>query len=175
MTQSPLQVVVMGVTGAGKTTIARALALTLDRAYVDADDLHPSSNVTKMAAGDPLDDTDRGPWLELVGRAIAGRPDGVVVACSALRRRYRDALRQHAPGVFFVHLAPSQTVLESRLAMRADHFMPPSLLPSQFDALEPLQVDEAGLTIDAPGSVDELVVAIVRRLPERATGRVQSS
>ena len=165
----------MGVTGSGKTTIARALGRTLDLAYVDADDLHPSSNVTKMAAGQPLDDTDRGPWLESVGRAIAGRADGVVVACSALKRRYRDALRQHAPGIFFVHLAPSQTVLESRLAERPDHFMPPSLLPSQFDALEPLEGGEAGVTIAETGPVDELVGAIVRRLPEQATGRVQSS
>jgi gluconokinase len=166
VTQSPLQVVVMGVTGAGKTTIAQALGLTLDLPYVDADDLHPPSNVTKMAAGQPLDDSDRGPWLESVGRAIAGRPDGVVVACSALKRRYRDALRQHAPGIFFVHLAPTQTVLESRLASRPGHFMPPSLLPSQFDALEPLELGEAGTTVEATGPVHEVVASIVRRLPD---------
>jgi len=161
-------VVVMGVTGAGKTTVARALGLTLKLEYVDADALHSASNVTKMAAGHPLDDTDRGPWLEAVGRATVGRPHGVVVACSALKRRYRDALRHHAPGIFFVHLALPAAVLESRLASRPDHFMPPSLLPSQLDALEPLEAGEAGITVEATGPVDEIVATIVRHLPEQA-------
>ena len=157
----------MGVTGAGKTTIAQALAAALDVAYIDADDLHPASNVGKMSAGVPLDDEDRRPWLELVGYAVAGRPQGAVVACSALKRRYRDALREHAPELFFVHLAPSPAVLEVRLAARPDHFMPPGLLASQLDALEALEADEAGATIETTGPVDELVSAIVARLPKR--------
>ena len=158
----------MGVTGAGKTTIARALGLALNLEYLDADALHPSANVAKMAAGHPLDDSDRGPWLDAVGRATVGRPRGVVVACSALKRRYRDALRHHAPGIFFVHLALPETVLESRLASRPDHFMPRSLLPSQLDALEPLEAGEAGITVEATVPVDEIVATIVRHLPEQA-------
>jgi len=154
----------MGVTGAGKTTVAQALALALDIAYVDADDLHPAANVRKMSAGVPLDDADRRPWLDLVGNSVAGRPEGVVVACSALKRRYRDALRAHAPALFFAHLAPSSAVLEARLETRPDHFMPQSLLKSQLDALEPLEADEAGITIETTGPVDELVSAIVARL-----------
>jgi gluconokinase len=162
---TPLRVAVMGVTGAGKTTIARALAVALDVAYIDADDLHPASNVKKMSAGVPLDDDDRRPWLELVGYAVAGQREGAVVACSALKRRYRDALRAHAPALFFVHLAPAPTVLEARLTARTDHFMPPSLLASQLDALEPLGEDEDGVTICSTGSVDEVVSAVVARLP----------
>jgi gluconokinase len=163
----PLQVAVMGVTGAGKTTISQALAAALDVAYIDTDDLHPASNVKKMSAGVPLNDSDRQPWLDLVGYAIAGRPEGVVVACSALKRRYRDALRAHAPALFFAHLAPSSAVLEARLDARPDHFMPTSLLESQLDALEPLEADEAGVTIETTGPVDELVSAIVARLAPR--------
>ena len=173
-TTTPLHVAVMGVTGAGKTTIAQALAAALDVAYIDADDLHSASNVKKMFAGAPLDDEDRRPWLELVGYALAGRLEGAVVACSALKRRYRDALREHAPALFFVHLAPAPTVLEARLTARTDHFMPPSLLASQLDALEPLDEGEAGITIEATGSVDELVSAIVARLPDEARNGVES-
>lgn len=172
-TGAPLQIAVMGVTGAGKTTIARALAAALDVAYIDGDDLHPASNVRKMAAGVPLDDEDRRPWLELVGYAVAGCPEGVVIACSALKKRYRVALREHAPALFFVHLAPSPVVLEARVAARPDHFMPPSLLASQLDALEPLK-DEAGITIEATGAVDELVSAICARLPDEAREQAES-
>ena len=165
---APLQIAVMGVTGAGKTTVAQALAAELHAEYIDADDLHPASNVSKMSAGVPLDDEDRRPWLELVGYTVASRTGGVVVACSALKRRYRDALREHAPALFFVHLAPSPTVLEARLAARPDHFMPPGLLGSQLDTLETLEADEAGATIKATGRVDELVSAIVALLLEEA-------
>ena len=166
---APLQIAVMGVTGAGKTTVAQALAAKLDAEYIDADDMHPASNVSKMSAGVPLDDEDRRPWLELVGYTVASRTGGVVVACSALKRRYRDALREHAPALFFVHLAPSPTVLEARLALaRPDHFMPPGLLGSQLDTLETLGAGEAGATIRATGRVDELVSAIVALLLEEA-------
>jgi gluconokinase len=160
---APLRIAVMGVAGAGKTTIARALAAAIDVAYIDADDLHPAANVRKMSAGVPLDDEDRWPWLKLVGDAVASRPGGVVVACSALKRRYRDALREQAPALFFVHLAPSPAVIEARLAARPDHFMPPSLLASQFDTLEPLE-GEVGITIEATAAVDELVSSICERL-----------
>ena len=170
---APLRIAVMGVAGAGKTTIARALAAAIDVAYIDADDLHPAANVRKMSAGVPLDDEDRWPWLELVGDAVASRPGGVVVACSALKKRYRDALREQAPALFFVHLAPSPAVIEARLAARPDHFMPPSLLASQLDALEPLE-GEVGITIEATAAVDELVSSICERLLGGAGERARS-
>jgi carbohydrate kinase (thermoresistant glucokinase family) len=96
----------MGVTGAGKTTVARAMSVALGVPYIDADDLHPPSNVEKMAAGVPLDDNDRWPWLRLVGSEAADGTDGVVIACSAIKRRYRNALRVGTPSLIFVHLAP---------------------------------------------------------------------
>jgi len=172
-TGAPLQIAVMGVAGAGKTTIGRALAAALEVAFIDADDLHPPSNVRKMSAGVPLEDEDRWPWLDLVGSAVARETGGVVVACSALRKRYRDALRERASALVFVHLAPSPLVLEARLAARADHFMPPSLLASQLETLEPLE-GEAGMTIEATGAVDEVVSAICAGLVGKAQGRATS-
>jgi carbohydrate kinase (thermoresistant glucokinase family) len=164
---APLRIAVMGVAGAGKTTIGRALAAALGVAFVDADDLHPPANVSKMSAGVPLEDDDRWPWLEVVGRVVAAKPEGVVVACSALKRRYRDALRAHAPGLLFAHLAPAEAVLEARLHSRPDHFMPPTLLESQLDALEPLEADEAGVTIQTTGAIDEIVRTITVHLQSR--------
>ena len=139
-------VVVMGVSGSGKSTVGSALAAELGWAFLDADDLHPAANVAAMAAGRPLDDTDRAPWLEAVGAWLdTHRP--CVVACSALRRRYRDVLRRD--GVLFVHLAGDHTLLAERLAGRTGHFMPAALLDSQLDALEPPEADEAALCVDA--------------------------
>ena len=168
---APLRIAVMGVAGAGKTTIGRALAAALDVAFIDADDLHPPSNVSKMSVGVPLKDDDRWPWLDVVGRALAGRAEGSVVACSALKRRYRDALRAHAPELLFVHLAPPPALLDARLHARPDHFMPPSLLESQLEALEPLEADEAGVTIGTTAPVDELVSEIVVRLADPMSRR----
>jgi gluconokinase len=165
---APLRIAVMGVAGAGKTTIGRALAAALDVTFIDADDLHPPSNVSKMSAGVPLDDDDRWPWLDVVGSAVADRSGGSVIACSALKRRYRDALRAHAAGLLFVHLAPPPALLRARLRSRPDHFMPPSLLESQLGALEPLEADEAGVTITTTALVDELVSEIVGRLRDRS-------
>lgn len=157
----------MGVAGAGKSTIGRALAAALGVAFVDADDLHPTSNVSKMSRGVPLQDDDRWPWLDEVGRAIVDRADGSVVACSALKRRYRDALRAQAPELLFAHLAPPPALIDARLHARPDHFMPATLLESQLAALEPLAEDEAGITIARTGPVDELVSKIVAALADR--------
>jgi gluconokinase len=145
-----MRVVIMGVTGSGKTTVARAVAQSFGWEFADGDDLHPPSNVSKMAAGTPLTDQDRAPWLDAVGAWLAER-DGAVIACSALKRAYRDSLRAAAPGTLFVHLAAPRDVLEERVARRlveSGHFAGPGLLASQFDALEPLSADEVGGVID---------------------------
>ena len=155
----------MGVTGAGKTTVGIALAERLGLRFVDADDLHPAANVEKMAAGIPLTDDDRWPWLAAVGDALAeaGEP-GLVVACSSLKRAYRDAIRARADGVRFVHLTAPPELLRDRLGHRTGHFMPATLLDSQLAILEPLDADEAGATVDVSGAVDENVDAVVEAL-----------
>lgn len=148
-------IVVMGVSAAGKTSVALELARLLDRVPVDADDLHPAANVAKMSAGVPLDDEDRRPWLAVVGARLA-EADRPVVACSALKRTYRDQLRDAAPGTVFVHLDGAPELLQQRSASRIGHFMPASLLASQLDTLEPLETDEAGIRIDVTLSVAEI-------------------
>lgn len=135
----------MGVAGSGKTTLGAALAAQFGAPFVDADDLHPAANVAKMARGEALGDADRAPWLERVAEALAGGP--VVVACSALKRAYRDRLRR-AGGVRFLHLDAPREVLAARLAGRRGHFMPASLLDSQLATLEVPGPDEA-VTLDA--------------------------
>lgn len=154
-------VVVMGVSGSGKSTIGAALAQRLGVPFVDADDLHPASNIAKMSRGEPLDDADRWPWLETIGQWLAAHPDGGVVSCSALKRIYRDQLRGHARGLVFVHLHGDREVIERRQASRPGHFMPASLLSSQFATLEPLAPDEDGVVIDVDQSVDQIVQAYV--------------
>ncbi len=145
-------VVVMGVSGCGKTTIGAGLAERLGIPFLDGDDLHPAANTAKMAAGIPLDDDDRWPWLDRVGDALArARGAGVVIACSALKRRYRDALRAHAPEVVFVHLAAPKEVVVERIAARTGHFMPAALLDSQYADLEPPGQDERCITVDVTG------------------------
>jgi gluconokinase len=152
----------MGVSGSGKSTVGAALARRLRVPFVDADTLHPAANIAKMAAGEPLDDADRYPWLERVGDWLAAHRDGAVVSCSALKRAYRDQLRAHCPGVEFLHLSGSAELIGGRLAARTGHFMPAALLRSQLDALEPLGPDEAGMTVDIGPGVDALVDTVVK-------------
>ncbi|WP_441248691.1 gluconokinase [Kitasatospora sp. McL0602] len=164
----PPAVVVMGVSGVGKTTVARQLAERLGLPYAEADDFHPPANIAKMAAGTPLDDHDRAPWLAALAgwlgeRRAAG--EGGVVACSALKRQYRDTLRTHCPDAFFLHLSGGHALVEGRLAHRAGHFMPASLLDSQYAALEPLQPDEHGTVLDVdrtPAQLVEMAEAALR-------------
>jgi gluconokinase len=154
----------MGVSGSGKSTVGAALAQRLRVPFADADDFHPQANIDKMSAGIPLDDRDRGPWLDAIGEWLAAHPDGGVMSCSALKRGYRDRLRHHAKGVEFLHLAGTPEVLARRMAGRPGHFMPPSLLTSQLSTLEPLEPDEHGVTLDIDQSVDDLVQQYVDHL-----------
>jgi carbohydrate kinase (thermoresistant glucokinase family) len=149
----------MGVSGSGKSTIGAALAERLGIPFVDGDALHPLTNVERMAAGLPLRDEDRWPWLAAVGARLA--EGDVVVACSALKRSYRDAILAEAPDARFIHLTGSHELLDERMQRRTDHFMPPSLLESQLAALEPLAADEAGVTVENAGAVEAVVGRIV--------------
>ncbi len=156
-------IVVMGVSGAGKTTVGRALAAALGWPFYDGDDFHPPANIEKMRQGVPLTDVDRRPWLETLQALIAQhlqeeRP--AVVACSALKRRYRDVLRRAGAGIRFVHLAANYETIRRRLEARQGHFFDPKLLQSQFDDLEAPNADEA-LILEATQPVNELVRAII--------------
>jgi carbohydrate kinase (thermoresistant glucokinase family) len=160
-------VVVMGVSGSGKTTVGAALAEALGVPFVDADSLHPAANVAKMASGIPLDDADRAPWLDAVGAVLARGP--VVVACSALKRAYRDTLRAAAPTLELVFLDGSAELLASRMSDRPGHFMPPSLLASQLQTLERPAPDELALVADISQPLGDLVETVRAALTERTT------
>lgn len=156
--------VVMGVSGSGKSTIAVAVAARCGALFLDADDFHTSANTAKMAAGVPLTDLDRLPWLAAVGDEIARRTASgrsVVVACSALRRDYRDILRERGGDLVFAHLHGSFALLAARLTSRTGHFMPPSLLASQLGALELLDPDETGFVVDIDQPVADVVTAVL--------------
>jgi gluconokinase len=155
-------VVVMGVSGVGKSVVGEALARRLSLPYVDADALHPPENVEKMRAGTPLTDVDRWPWLTRVGAVLQAHDEqGLVVSCSALRRAYRDVLVQAAPRSVFCHLVAEPALLQARLSARREHFMPASLLASQLATLEPLQPDEPGLSLPVVNlSVEQLAARL---------------
>lgn len=140
-------IVVMGVSGSGKTTVGQLLGEHLGLPYRDGDDLHPQANIDKMAQGQALTDDDRLPWLELVGQWLADHPDGGVIGCSALKRSYRDMIRSVVPDVTFVHVHGDRRVLEERMHQRPGHFMPSSLLDSQLEILEDLDDGENGSTL----------------------------
>ncbi|MGV0849960.1 gluconokinase [Mycolicibacterium phlei] len=155
-------IVVMGVSGSGKSTVGAALAQRLRVPFADADDFHPPANIAKMTAGEPLNDDDRYPWLEAIGEWLAEHcADGGVMSCSALKRRYRDQLRTHCPGIELLHLRGTPEVIGRRQASRPGHFMPPSLLASQFETLEPLEPDEHGMDIDVNQSIDDIIETYV--------------
>ncbi|ASR56907.1 gluconokinase [Cellulomonas sp. CW35] len=159
--------VVMGVSGSGKTTVALLLAERLGWTFAEADDFHPEANVALMAAGTPLTDEDRAPWLASIAHWVSQRDaEGVstVLTCSALRRAYRDVLRGGGGRVRFVHLAGDPEVIATRMAARTDHFMPPSLLPSQLATLEPLEDDEDGVVVPIGAPPAQVVDDALRAL-----------
>lgn len=152
-----MRIVVMGPSGSGKSLVGASLAAALRADFVDGDDLHSRANVAKMASGRPLDDADREPWLDAVAATL--RRPAVVVACSALRRAYRDRIRTNTAGVVFVELVVPQADLRQRMSRR-DHFMPSSLLDSQLATLEPLQSDEAGVRVANDADLGSVVARI---------------
>ena len=154
----PVNYVVMGVSGCGKSTVGAAFAAAIGGRFIDGDDLHRPENVAKMSTGVPLTDADRWPWLTLVGATLTG---DVVVGCSALKRAYRDRIRAVAGPVRFLHLAGSKAVIAARMAARPGHFMPLGLLDSQFAALEPPGPDEDAVTVDIDQSLDAIVAALL--------------
>jgi gluconokinase len=159
--------IVMGVSGAGKSTIAEALARRLHWRYEDGDTFHPASNVAKMKAGHPLSDEDRWPWLQAIAHEIdrlGSAGERAVIACSALKRAYRDVLVHGRHDVRIVFLSGTQPLVASRLANRKGHFMPPDLLASQFRTLEPPGADEHPITISIEATVDAIVDTIVQHL-----------
>jgi gluconokinase len=163
----PCALVVMGVSGSGKSTIADRLAKRLNWTFEDGDRFHPASNVAKMSAGHPLTDEDRWPWLRAISAEIdrackAG--EHLVIACSALRRAYRDALVHGRNDVRIIYLRGSQALIAKRLALRKDHFMPPGLLDSQFGTLEPPDADENPVTVSIDAPAEAIVEDIVGRL-----------
>lgn len=160
-------IVVMGVSGCGKSTVGLALARALALPYVEGDELHPPQNVALMAAGTPLTDADRHGWLAAVGQRLSddgARLRGVVVSCSALKRRYRDQLRAAGPQIQFVYLYGAPALLAQRMAQRQGHYMPPSLLQSQLDTLEPPAADERALCFDISQGSERIVSDAVAAL-----------
>jgi gluconokinase len=160
-------VVVMGVSGVGKSTIAKGISTLMGWTFAEGDAFHSEANVAKMHEGTPLTDEDRWPWLRSIGdwmSAEIAEGRSAVVTCSALRRTYRDVLREGRPEVEFCHLAAEEDLITDRVNHRAGHFMPSSLLPSQFATLEPLAADEPGVTVSVAGSVPDVLAAAVAAL-----------
>lgn len=171
MTQDTIgqALIVMGVSGVGKTTVARALAERIGGRYIEADEFHPPENIAAMAAGTPLTDAMRQPWLESLAMAMqqarTATPDTpVVVACSALKRSYRDVLRAQNPKAIIIYLAADRDLIHARISARTDHFMPPSLLDSQLATLQPPAPDEACVTVDASLSPESTVALAIEGL-----------
>jgi gluconokinase len=162
---NPPVIVVMGVSGCGKSTVGAALAAALGVDFVEGDTFHPPENVARMAAGTPLTDADRAGWLRALAAHIASAaPRGVVVSCSALKRSYRDVLRGGAAALRFVWLDLPRVELEARMARRTGHYMPASLLDSQLATLEPPQADEAAIRADGTQALPDIVAAALAGL-----------
>jgi gluconokinase len=164
-------VVVMGVAGCGKSTVGQTLSRRLGWSFAEADDFHSAANVAKMSAGEPLTDADREPWLEAIGEWLqAHATTGAVVTCSALKRRYRDALRSHAGDVWFLYCQGSFKLISARIAHRSQHFMPSSLLRSQFASLEPPGPDERAVYESVSQPPEQIVADFLAEVSRRTAG-----
>lgn len=157
----------MGVAGCGKSSVGKAIAEAIDGAYLEGDEYHPPANIEKMRNGIALEDADRWPWLSVIGKEMAGREGTVVGGCSALKRKYREHLAAAAgEPILFVYLDGSPELIESRMAKRAGHFMPTSLLRSQFEALEVPDENEPAIAVQIDGTVPEIVTQFLSRIRE---------
>ncbi len=166
----PVAIVVMGVSGCGKSTLGEALAARLGTPFIEGDALHPAANIAKMAAGIPLDDTDRRPFLEAVADALQAAGPGAVAACSALKRAYRDLLRSRAGCVTFVLPTMDRALLAARINIRQNHFMPATLLDTQLTTLEPPTPDERAICIDGSLPTTAQVEAVLAALKNTQDG-----
>ena len=163
----PCALIVMGVSGSGKSTVAEALGKRLGWRFEDGDRFHPASNVAKMSAGHPLTDDDRWPWLESIAdeiERVCKLGEHIIIACSALKHAYRDVLQRRRDDVRFIYLKGTQELIADRMAHRTGHFMPPELLASQFRTLEPPEIGEHVITVPIDGSVDAIVDDVLRQL-----------
>lgn len=157
------RIVLMGVAGCGKTSVGIAVAQALGASYTDGDDLHPQANVAKMSSGQPLTDEDRWPWLSLVGEQLRTGAGITIIGCSALKRSYREQITEEAQGpVLFLFLDGSQELISQRMSARSGHFMPPALLQSQFETLEPPRRDEYAARISIGQPIEQIVREAVR-------------
>jgi len=158
-------IVIGGVSGSGKSTIGEKTASAIDAKFIDGDSLHPQSNINKMSAGIPLSDEDRIPWLNSIALALLeNKAVGIVVACSALKRSYRDQIRETVPDVFFVLLNGSRDLLLSRLESRSSHFMPSTLLDSQMVIYQRLSEDERGIEVDIEKPVEAVTAQVLAQI-----------
>ncbi|MBN9077371.1 MAG: gluconokinase [Rhizobiales bacterium] len=167
----------MGVSGCGKTFVGERLAKAIGVPFIEGDKFHPPENIALMSSGKPLDDAHRAGWLDAIGRKLAEMAeegDGAATACSALKRIYRDRLRRHCPDVVFLHLSIDKETARGRVSGRKGHFMPASLIDSQFADLQPLEPDEAGITLDGTEDVSRLVAAAREFLEREAHGRARA-
>ena len=157
--------IVMGVAGSGKSTIGEGLAKTLGTTYMDGDDYHPPANIKKMSAGEPLTDEDRWPWLERFSKELSKARGQIVGGCSSLKRTYREAITRHCgEPVLFIYLHGSKELIAERMGSRTGHFMPTTLIESQFAALEEPQADELTVRVDIGGAPDQIVEDIIVEL-----------
>jgi len=162
-----VRILLMGVSGSGKSTLGGLLAAQLGIPFADADAFHPPGNIEKMARGEALTDADRLPWLDALGQWLAAQRDGGVIGCSALRRAYRDRLRHHVPGLRILHLAGNPALIAERQGARKNHFMPPSLMASQFATLEAPGPEEQAIILDITQPPDLLAAHAIAQLKDQ--------
>ena len=165
----PVHVVVMGVAGCGKSVVGSAIARLLELAMIEGDTFHPQSNIDKMAHGKPLDDEDRAGWLQALVEELRRRPQGAVLACSALKKKYRDTLRTATPDLAFVHLSITPEESQRRVSSRPGHFYPPSLVASQFEALEDPAGEPGVLVVDGTLPIEVIAHQAADWLRERSS------